>query len=62
MPQIIDLMATGGTGTIAKGGVAATAWSDLWQGVKDVFHHWSLTVRTSMIGAIIGAIPGVGHG
>jgi TctA family transporter len=58
IPQIIHLMATGGT--IAKGGSIVDAKAGLWQGVKDVFIHWSLTLRTSIMGALIGAIPGTG--
>ncbi|MFC1815354.1 tripartite tricarboxylate transporter permease, partial [Thermodesulfobacteriota bacterium] len=58
IPQIIHLMATGGT--IAKAGIVASSRVGLWQGVKDVFIHWSLTLRTSIIGAVIGAIPGTG--
>jgi len=58
IPQIIRLMATGGT--IAKGGVISSVNVGLWQGVKDVFIHWPLTLRASVIGAIIGALPGTG--
>jgi len=58
IPQIISLMATGGT--IAKDGTIVDAKAGLWQGVKDVFIHWKLTLRTSIMGALIGAIPGTG--
>ncbi len=30
------------------------------EGVKDVFRHWVLFIRSSVIGYIIGVIPGVG--
>lgn len=30
------------------------------QGVKEVFKHWSVFLRSSCIGVLIGAIPGVG--
>jgi putative tricarboxylic transport membrane protein len=33
---------------------------DVWQGVKDVFRHWTVWVRSTIIGYIIGIIPGVG--
>ncbi len=58
LPQVIDLMASGGA--IAKDATMIKVGSDMWEGVKDVFRHWGLTLRTSAIGALIGAIPGVG--
>jgi TctA family transporter len=33
---------------------------DTWQGVRDVFRHWKLNLRSSIIGYLIGIIPGVG--
>lgn len=33
---------------------------DVWAGCADVFRHWGLTLRTSLIGAFIGLIPGLG--
>lgn len=35
-------------------------YAGLWQGCRDVFQHWGLTLRTSVIGAVIGMIPGLG--
>jgi TctA family transporter len=32
----------------------------VFQGLFDVFRHWGLTIRTSLIGAFIGMIPGLG--
>ncbi len=32
----------------------------VWQGIKDTFIHWKLTVRTSVIGSVIGMVPGLG--
>ena len=32
----------------------------LLQGSVDVFRHWGLTIRTSLIGAFVGTIPGLG--
>ena len=58
VPQIIELIGTGST--IAKSGTIVEAKAGLWQGVKDVFIHWSLTLRTSIIGAVCGVVPGVG--
>ena len=31
-----------------------------WQGVKDVFTHWWLVVRCSIVGVWVGAMPGLG--
>lgn len=33
---------------------------EVWNGIVDVFRHWGLTIRTSIIGAVIGLIPGLG--
>jgi len=32
----------------------------IFQGVKDVFRHWFLVVRTSSIGILVGMMPGLG--
>ncbi|MGH7926393.1 MAG: tripartite tricarboxylate transporter permease, partial [Candidatus Binatia bacterium] len=34
----------------------------VWQGVKDTFIHWKITVRCSLIGTFIGILPGLGAG
>jgi putative tricarboxylic transport membrane protein len=34
--------------------------SGIGQGVRDTFRHWSVVVRSSLIGAGVGAIPGMG--
>jgi len=31
-----------------------------WQGVKDVFTHWWLVIRSSIVGVWVGALPGLG--
>lgn len=55
--EAIDLSLKGGTIVLdkqtykSKGAV---------QGVKEVFKHWSVFIRSSCIGTLIGAIPGVG--
>lgn len=33
---------------------------EVWQGCLDVLRHWWLTLRTSIIGAVIGMVPGLG--
>ena len=32
----------------------------LWQGVLDVFRHWWLVVRSSLVGVWVGILPGLG--
>jgi TctA family transporter len=32
----------------------------VWQGCKDTFAHWALTVRCSFLGIFLGIIPGLG--
>ncbi|MBI4322626.1 MAG: tripartite tricarboxylate transporter permease [Chloroflexi bacterium] len=34
--------------------------SGVWQGCKDTFIHWGVTLRCSMIGTFIGIVPGLG--
>lgn len=58
IPEIIDLAVRGSsiaeTNTGKLGGV--------WEGVKDTFRHWGLTLRSSLLGTFIGIIPGLGGG
>ncbi len=35
-------------------------WRQVWAGIKDTFHWWKLVVVSSVIGAIVGIIPGIG--
>jgi len=58
IPQVVDLMVTGKS--IARNGAMTTTGADLWEGIKDVFRSWSLTLRASTLGALIGAVPGGG--
>jgi len=37
-------------------------WSGTKQGAKDVFIHWKTTVSSSLVGVIVGIIPGMGSG
>jgi putative tricarboxylic transport membrane protein len=46
-------------GTIVEGS-GVTVGNDVMVGVKDVFRYWWLTLRCSIIGYIIGVIPGLG--
>ena len=35
-------------------------FKSVWNGCMDVLRHWPLTLRTSIIGAVVGLIPGLG--
>jgi TctA family transporter len=61
IPEIIE-MGSGLAKRLAKAGDPAGRYGlrDVWEGCLDVFRHRWLTLRTSLIGAIIGLIPGLG--
>ena len=58
IPEIVDLWVTGTSIAERRHGKLG----GVWQGVKDTFIHWGVTVRCSMIGTFIGIIPGLGAG
>lgn len=58
IPEIVDLWVRGTS--IAEKRIGKLG--GVWQGVKDTFIHWGITVRCSMIGTFIGIIPGLGAG
>ncbi|MGH6922491.1 MAG: tripartite tricarboxylate transporter permease [Propylenella sp.] len=60
IPEMISLGVKGGS--IAQAGTATTRYNlrQVVDGMVDVFRHFGLTVRTSIIGAVIGLIPGLG--
>ena len=56
IPEIIDL-------GVHESSIARERLGKLggvMQGIKDVFHHWWLVIRCSLIGSYIGALPGLG--
>ncbi len=55
MPEIIDLMRQ--RTSIATSSELGRGWS---KGIVDVFRNWWLVIRVSVLGAIIGILPGVG--
>ena len=61
IPELVD-MTLGGTGTKIAANAQITSTSTKWRGVKDVFAHWWLLVRSSFIGSWIGILPGIGSG
>lgn len=58
LPEAIVLAVKGGA--IARTGVVIGGMEKVWEGVRDVFRHWALWLRSSLIGYIVGIIPGVG--
>ena len=61
IPELVD-MTLGGAGTKIAANAQIASTSTKWQGVKDVFAHWWLLVRSSFIGSWIGILPGIGSG
>jgi putative tricarboxylic transport membrane protein len=56
IPEIIDLGVQGSS--IARERIGKLG--GVMDGVKDVFRHWGLVMRCSVIGSYIGALPGLG--
>jgi len=54
-PEIVDLLRL--NRPIAKGSTLGAGWL---QGFRDTMRHWFLCLRCSGLGALIGAIPGLG--
>lgn len=57
--EMMELGGKGGSAKIAQNQVSMP-FSQLWKGTVEVFREWWLTLRTSVIGAFIGIIPGLG--
>jgi TctA family transporter len=57
--EMMSLMVEGST--IVSGNVEEKP-GGLVEGMKDVFRHWWLFLRSSVIGTVIGIIPGIGGG
>ncbi|MGQ7792601.1 tripartite tricarboxylate transporter permease [Faunimonas sp. B44] len=55
IPEIIDLLRGGGS--IAGDGRLGRGWV---QGLRDTMRNWWLALRCSAIGAMLGALPGLG--
>ena len=56
--EVIDMIIKGGA--IAHTPPEDVKGAGVWQGIKDTFIHWVLVVRCSVIGSLIGMIPGLG--
>jgi TctA family transporter len=60
IPEMIALGVKGGSISMVTKEAARFSFSEIIDGMVDVFRHWWLTLRTSIIGAVIGIIPGLG--
>lgn len=60
IPEMISLGVKGGSIAEVKGKAARYDMGQVIDGIMDVFRHPWLTIRTSIMGAAIGAIPGLG--
>lgn len=58
--EMLDMISEGLGKTIASVVELKNPWPQVWQGFKDVFIFWRVTVVTSIMGVLIGAIPGLG--
>lgn len=58
IPEIINLAVTGSSiaGELPKGKLG----KGVLEGIKDTFRHFFLTVRCSLIGVVVGIMPGLG--
>jgi len=60
IPEMISLGSGQGITKYDASSAKRYKYSEVWDGILDTFRHWGLTFRTSMIGAVIGLIPGLG--
>ncbi len=60
VPEVIALAADNKSAGAGSGRGPRYTMLNVWEGCLDVFRHWGLTLRTSIIGAVIGLIPGLG--
>ena len=60
IPEMIALAVKGGSIAAVSMESAKFSYRQLFEGVLEVPRHWWLVLRTSIIGAVIGMIPGLG--
>ena len=60
VPEMIALGVQGGSISTVSMESARISYRQLFSGVLEVPRHWWLVIRTSLIGAVIGMIPGLG--
>jgi putative tricarboxylic transport membrane protein len=62
VPALVEMIAEDEE-TVPEGALATKGlfeYREMLRGVKDVFQHWWLWFKTSVIGYIVGVIPGIG--
>lgn len=60
IPEMIALGVKGGSVSQVSSTRVSYSFKDLFEGAADVYRHRWLTLRTSIIGTVIGMIPGLG--
>jgi putative tricarboxylic transport membrane protein len=60
VPEMVALAGRGGSVSALPPEAAHYSSRQLWQGMADVWRHRWLTLRTSLIGVVIGLVPGLG--
>ncbi|HET6629644.1 MAG TPA: tripartite tricarboxylate transporter permease [Woeseiaceae bacterium] len=60
IPEMIAFGIAGGSMAQVSGKGASFGMAGVFNGMLDVLRHWKLAIRTSLIGSIIGLIPGLG--
>ncbi len=60
VPEMIALGARGGSISTVSSTSARFSFRQIFEGVMEVPRHWWLALRTSIIGAMIGMVPGLG--
>jgi putative tricarboxylic transport membrane protein len=60
VPEMIALGVKGGAISAVSMETAKFSYGQLFRGVLEVPRHWWLALRTSIMGAVIGMIPGLG--
>ena len=60
VPEMISLGARGGSISTVSSTSARFSFRQIFEGVMEVPRHWWLALRTSIIGAMIGMVPGLG--
>ena len=59
VPEILD-MAVRRSGIAGNRTIADLGLASQWQGFRDVLKNWRLTLRSSCMGTLLGAVPGLG--
>jgi putative tricarboxylic transport membrane protein len=59
VPVVVTTIVSGKP-IISSKGLAKVDYSDVFQGVLDVFRHWGVWLRAAIVGYIVGVIPGIG--